>query len=57
MKNCTCACGQSCELPLAMTYMPIQVWRNVYAPCDALQAGTIFAELDLPFYGKGGVCG
>ena len=57
MKNCTCACGQSCELPLAMTYMPMQVWRNVYAPCDALQAGTIFAELDLPFYGKGGVCG
>ena len=49
-------CAYGCEYPLAMTYMPMQEWRNLYAPCDALKAGTIFAELDLPFYGEGGAC-
>lgn len=57
MNRCTCGCGQPDVLPLAMTYMPMQVWRSIYTPCDALRAGTIFEELDLPFYGKGGVCG
>ena len=56
MMNCTCGCGQQCELPLAMTYMPMQTWRQIYEPCDAMKAGTIFAELDLPFYGEGGAC-
>ena len=54
MMNCVNGRTQTMDLPIAMVYMPMQEWRNVYAPCDALTAGTIFAELDLPFFGRGG---
>lgn len=37
-------------LPLAMAYVPRQKWRNAYSPEEALCRGTLFAELDLPFY-------
>ncbi len=37
-------------LPLAMAYVPRQKWRNAYSPEEALSRGTLFAELDLPFY-------
>ena len=37
-------------LPLAMVYAPRQKWRNAYSPDEALMRGTMFAELDLPFY-------
>lgn len=37
-------------LPLAMAYVPRQKWRNAYSPEEALSRGTMFAELDLPFY-------
>ncbi len=40
--------------PLAMTYAPMQTFRELYAPEKALEAGTLFAELDLPFLGKRG---
>ena len=56
MMNCMNGYAQTMEQPLAMVYMPMQVWRNVYAPWDALKAGTIFAELDLPCFGRGGAC-
>lgn len=56
MMKRTWSCRQRDELPIAMVYMPVQVWRELYAPGDALAAGTIFAELDLPFCGKGGGC-
>ena len=46
--------------PLAMAYAPLQEFREVYSPDVALERGTIFPELDLPFEGykrkKGGVC-
>ncbi len=42
------------DLPLAMSYVPFQKWTKVYALDKALQRGTIFPELDLPF--KGGMC-
>ncbi|MBQ9961275.1 MAG: spore coat associated protein CotJA [Firmicutes bacterium] len=42
------------SLPIAMAYVPIQQWRNVYSLKDGLERGTIFPELDLPFEGKGG---
>lgn len=44
--------------PLAMVYSPIQEFRGLYTPDVALNRGTMFAELDLPFEGgnakKGG---
>ena len=39
---------------LAMAYVPIQEFRDLYDPDYALQVGTLFKELDLPFYGIGG---
>ncbi|MGB4466263.1 MAG: spore coat associated protein CotJA [Eubacteriales bacterium] len=38
------------EYPLAMVYAPDQIWRNVYSPDEGLSRGTLFAELDKPFY-------
>ena len=46
--------------PLAMVYSPIQEFRNIYEIDKALEQGTLFKELDLPFMGmtvtKGGSC-
>jgi len=41
------------DLPLAMSYVPFQRWQSTYPLEKALQRGTIFPELDLPF--KGGM--
>jgi hypothetical protein len=35
-----------------MTYVPWQIFTKAYDPRKALMAGTIFPELDKPFYGK-----
>lgn len=35
-----------------MAYVPWQVFTKAYDPKKALQAGTIFPELDKPFIGK-----
>ena len=40
---------------LAMAYVPIQNFQCLYDPPKGLHAGTIFAELDKPFLGTGGV--
>ncbi len=44
--------------PLAMVYSPLQDFRELYDLDKALERGTLFAELDLPFEGgkegKGG---
>ena len=37
--------------PLAMVYSPCQAWRDAYPPDVALNRGTLFSELDLPFEG------
>ena len=46
--------------PLAMVYSPVQNFSEIYDLDKALEAGTVFAELDLPFKGmsvtKGGRC-
>lgn len=64
--NCSCSeeqnhhsCAEECmenlcEMPLAMAYVPWQNWRNIYEICKGFQRGTIFAELDKPFLGRGG---
>lgn len=43
------------NFPLGMAYVPWQTWKNIYEPDKALQRGTIFEELDKPFYGSQGV--
>lgn len=40
-----------CNMSLAMISVPIQEWRNIYSPEVALCKGTLFEELDLPFWG------
>ena len=42
-----------CQLPIAMAYVPMQKWKDIYKTEIALSRGTIFAELDMPFKGKG----
>ena len=37
------------NMPLAMAYVPMQKWKTVYSNDVALNRGTIFPELDLPF--------
>ena len=39
-------------LPLAMAYVPLQRWGATYSAQQALQQGTLFPELDLPFEGR-----
>lgn len=42
-------------MPLAMGYVPWQNFECTYEPAQALKAGTIFPELDKPFYGRRGM--
>lgn len=39
---------------LAMAYVPDQMWEDLFEPEDALQRGTIFRQLELPFEGRRG---
>lgn len=39
------------NLPLAMSYVPFQKWKSTYPLGQALQRGTLFPDLDLPFQG------
>lgn len=62
-------CGDNCgnkesnldkcidSLPLAMAYVPMQKWRNVFEACEGLAHGTIFEELVLPYYTEREICG
>lgn len=56
----SCAVSESYDalagMPLAMAYIPWQMWRKIYEAEKALCQGTIFEELDKPFRGIGGVC-
>lgn len=40
--------------PLAMAYVPMQKFTNLYNAAEGFRAGTVFKDLDLPF--KGGSC-
>ncbi len=42
-------------MPIAMAYVPWQIWRKIYDDEKAFCRGTIFEELDKPFRGMGGV--
>ena len=39
------------DFPLAMAYVPMQRFRQLYEPKEALENGTLFRELNLPFLG------
>lgn len=36
---------------LAIVTSPVQCWQNLFSPCEAFAAGTLFRELHLPFVG------
>lgn len=40
------------KVSLAMAYVPYQNYENVYDDEKALEKGTLFASLDLPFSGR-----
>lgn len=42
--------------PYGMSYVPWQRWEELFCPEDALQKGTTFPSLVMPFVGKGGLC-
>ena len=42
-------------MPLAMAYVPWQEFGCTYEPAQGIRAGTIFPELDKPFYGRRGM--
>ena len=42
-------------IPLAMAYVPWQNFGCTYEAMEGLQTGTIFPELDKPFYGRRGI--
>ena len=46
-KEGDCLYGRS----LAMVYSPCQVFDGLYTPEVGLERGTVFMELDKPFYG------
>jgi hypothetical protein len=41
------------SMQIAMQYVPWQHWNHIYCPEEGLKCGTIFPELNKPFYGKG----
>lgn len=58
VSGCKPSCGTQEECStylhapsLAMVYSPRQCWRNLLDPQSALDQGTLFAELVLPFEG------
>lgn len=42
------------RLALAMSYVPWQCWGDIYDERTALERGTAFPALDLPFCGRRG---
>ncbi len=39
------------QVSLAMMYVPYQRWEKLYSEEEALERGTLFRALDLPFLG------
>ncbi len=39
------------QVSLAMMYVPVQRWEKLYSDEEALERGTMFQALDLPFLG------
>lgn len=44
--------GDMKDFPLGMAYVPVQSFSNLKSPHEALQCGTLFADLYLDFLGR-----
>lgn len=44
-----CRCEGCGARQLAMVYSPMQCWRRLYTPDEALTSGTLFEELYKPY--------
>lgn len=44
-----CGCRDNGSRQLAMVYSPMQCWRMLHAPDEALMKGTLFEELYKPY--------
>ena len=51
MNNLTKPCMPE-DPALAIAYVRWQQWGDLYEPEDGFSRGTIFQELDKPFYGR-----
>lgn len=52
--SCGCNQGTGCaDMPaLAMVYSPVQEWKNLLDPQEALMKGSLFCDLVKPFMGR-----
>ncbi|MBQ9964517.1 MAG: spore coat associated protein CotJA [Clostridia bacterium] len=48
--------GDCADKALAMAYVPVQQWGNLYAVEEGFDRGTVFSDLDKPFLGGGTRC-
>lgn len=56
--SCAIAQDDVCDgVPLAMAYVRMQEFDNLYTPEEGFSAGTVFCELDKPFLRGGCVNG
>lgn len=46
---------QTTKMPLAITTIPVQPWGDVYPANTAMRKGTIFPDLNMPFYVVDGI--
>lgn len=44
--------GNLDSLPLAIAYVPMQMWEQIYDPETGLRHGTLFPSLVKPFRGR-----
>ena len=57
-KDLSDVCAYECDdtklscMPIAMAYVPMQRFQDLYNPETALCTGTLFKELDKPFLGS-----
>ena len=53
-KKSGCSVCEPDGCPLAMAYVPVQIFRKLYSAEKALERGTLFEELDFPFLPNSG---
>lgn len=54
LPTATLPLATTCNLPLAQAYVPLQPYGKMFSPCEALEKGTLFVDLQRPYkYCKG----
>ena len=56
MPDSTVSSNPMTGFPLAMAYVPYQAFEDLYEPNKALERGTLFRALDMPFVGQKRSC-